>query len=263
MDDEPSSRLTLSPNVISFDCGISNLAYCFLTMSASGKPNILKWENVNLRSMGNIKLAIESLVNFLDDNPWMLDVDAVAVEQQTMANTRMKVISHALQTYFISKNRRIRVHFVSPKSKFKCCGTKRFEINVKTNYRRNKKLAEEMTKYLIGDSTELMDYFCRQKKKDDLADSFLQGLYFLMERRQVMSRGRTLQSLLSNEMIVTDPDKPPEEEMNEDVDPSEEVQLPLTYESVNYQSKLFVLPNRSNDDVIVATFKRPRTLDDR
>ena len=46
-------------------------------------------------------------------------------------------------------------------------------------YADKKRLAIEHAKYFLKDSPEYVDFFNNHKKKDDLSDSFLQGLYYL------------------------------------------------------------------------------------
>jgi hypothetical protein len=45
-------------------------------------------------------------------------------------------------------------------------------------YGDKKKLAIEHAKYFLKDNLNYMDFFMNHKKKDDLSDSFLQGLYY-------------------------------------------------------------------------------------
>ena len=46
-------------------------------------------------------------------------------------------------------------------------------------YADKKRLAIEHAKYFLKDSPEYVDFFNNHKKKDDLSDSFLQGLYYI------------------------------------------------------------------------------------
>jgi hypothetical protein len=46
-------------------------------------------------------------------------------------------------------------------------------------YADKKRLAIEHAKYFLKDNVEYIDFFNNHKKKDDLADSFLQGLYYI------------------------------------------------------------------------------------
>lgn len=51
--------------------------------------------------------------------------------------------------------------------------------NSTLKYADKKRLAIEHAKYFLKDNIEYIDFFNNHKKKDDLADSFLQGLYYI------------------------------------------------------------------------------------
>ena len=53
------------------------------------------------------------------------------------------------------------------------------EINTKNKYTYNKKMAINCTLYKIGNNDELLKFFNKHKKKDDLSDSYLQGISFI------------------------------------------------------------------------------------
>ena len=71
---------------------------------------------------------------------------------------------------------------MSASNKLKVYNGPPIEINVKSKYTKNKKLAIHHTQYILKDNTlnkEKLDYFNTHKKKDDLADALLQGLYYI------------------------------------------------------------------------------------
>jgi len=51
--------------------------------------------------------------------------------------------------------------------------------NSSVKYADKKRLAIEHSKYYLKENPEFIDFFNEHKKKDDLADSFLQGLYYI------------------------------------------------------------------------------------
>jgi hypothetical protein len=92
--------------------------------------------------------------------------------------TRMKTIQGMLVQYFVMSPVNVKnVEFISASNKLKGC-----DIKDKTKYSDRKKLGIAKcletitTDYRFSDK---IDYFNAHKKKDDLADSFLQGLWFL------------------------------------------------------------------------------------
>ena len=53
----------------------------------------------------------------------------------------------------------------------------------KLTYTEKKKMAIEHVKYFLKNDDKNKDFFTKHKKKDDLADSYLQGLYLLKIRK--------------------------------------------------------------------------------
>lgn len=209
IDEAPSKeRLTKNMNVLSFDCGLSNLAYCLIEYVNDGEKEfvIRLWENLTLNEITMVP-AVESLIRELDSRSWMLLADHVCVESQLPVNSDMRVISHSIQTYFITRTKKIpqvvprgakysiedkpmRVHFISPQSKFKVC-----KVDDPTNLKghsRNKMVAILMAKKILKkeNATVCLDYLSKFEKQDDLADCFLQGLWFLrsFRRKQLMNQ---------------------------------------------------------------------------
>ena len=69
------------------------------------------------------------------------------------------------------------IEYISSSNKLK-----NFLEKKKTTYSERKQLSIEVTTKQLNDKPELtpwIDFFKTHKKKDDLADSFLQGLWFL------------------------------------------------------------------------------------
>jgi hypothetical protein len=90
----------------------------------------------------------------------------------------MKTIQGMLVQYFVMCPVNVKnVEFISASNKLKDC-----DIKDKSKYSDRKKLGiakcleKITTDYRFSDK---LDYFNSHKKKDDLADSFLQGLWFI------------------------------------------------------------------------------------
>ena len=56
------------------------------------------------------------------------------------------------------------------------------ECNIKNKYSKRKYLSVEYTKYFVKDMQKWFAFFNTHTKKDDLADSYLQGLYYLLKK---------------------------------------------------------------------------------
>jgi len=135
---------------------------------------VKKAADVNLYNIGiNIKTHFDKL--FSDE----VCIDSVIIENQiSPIASRMKTIQGMLVQYFVMSPVNVKnVEFISASNKLKGC-----DIKDKTKYSDRKKLGiakclETITNdYRFSDK---IDYFNAHKKKDDLADSFLQGLWFL------------------------------------------------------------------------------------
>jgi hypothetical protein len=104
-------------------------------------------------------------------------IDKIIIENQIspIAN-RMKSIQGMIAQYFIMKNK-TDISFISSANKLKY-----FIEGKKTEYSERKKLSVDITKGLLSKKDEYstnLSFFTTHKKKDDLADSFLQGLWYL------------------------------------------------------------------------------------
>jgi len=162
--------------ILSFDVGIKNLAYCLL----DNERNILDWHIINCTSNN----PILTLIKELDALPHLLESTTVLIEKQPSFNPKMRIIGGCLYTYFTLRiqhemNKKVNIIFYSAKHKLR--NTNITNIVAKTKYQRNKKLAIEETKYLLNE-TQWITFFLSHKKKDDLADSLLQGLSYIINK---------------------------------------------------------------------------------
>ena len=136
------------------------------------------------------------LVTELDKRPHLLQCDRVYIENQpTMKNPRMKTISVTLYNFYmirgmIDKNIISAVHFMAPSNKLKLAddGDKKELVKVKNNdneaktYKLTKALGVKYCLEMISDMPEWVQRFNSHKKKDDMADCFLQGMYALLNK---------------------------------------------------------------------------------
>jgi hypothetical protein len=85
--------------------------------------------------------------------------------------------------YFIMKKTSQQIEFVSAVNKLKTDSEdKDKELKEKTKYSDRKKMGIQKCLELLnndGSYVSWMDYFKTHAKKDDLADSFLQGLWYI------------------------------------------------------------------------------------
>jgi hypothetical protein len=129
---------------------------------------------VNLFDIGtNIKHHFDAL--FLNEEC----IDYVIIENQiSPIATRMKTIQGMIVQYFVMCNlKTTHIEFISAANKLKDCGSKE-----KSKYSDRKKLGIAKCLETISNDfrfNQHLNYFNSHKKKDDLADSFLQGMWFI------------------------------------------------------------------------------------
>ena len=132
---------------------------------------IKKTKDMNLVQYGrNLKKKFNEI--FKD-----IPIDGVIVENQIgPLAMRMKTLQGMIMQHFIEKNIPL-VEEVSASNKLK-----EFIGNKKTTYSERKKLSINFTREIISKDNLLspwLEIFNKHKKKDDLADSFLQGRWYL------------------------------------------------------------------------------------
>ena len=121
-----------------------------------------------------------SMKNEFDKIMPTTNIEHVIIENQIspIAN-RMKTIQGMIAQYFIMKGIQ-QVSFVSAMNKLKS-----FTVNnEKTEYKDRKKMGVTITGGILEfyNNKEWLIFFKGHKKKDDLADSFLQGIWFLQNQ---------------------------------------------------------------------------------
>lgn len=128
-----------------------------------------------------------------------IKIDKVVIENQIspIAN-RMKTLQGMISQYFIMRNDDILIEFVSASNKLKDFDIfsgggidpgiedgKQEKTNEVTTYNQRKKMGIEKCSQLIKDNnyTEWYQFFLNNKKKDDLSDAFLQGIWFIHQNK--------------------------------------------------------------------------------
>lgn len=161
--------------ILSFDIGIKNLAYCLFDTEYKC---ILDWNILDCSGKDETLRVIEEL----DTLEYLREADIILLEKQPSFNPKMRNISTAIYVYYILRIRHElgRIHvpiiFYAAKYKLKCCNIS-IEHKCKAKYRQNKNLGIVHTRHLL---TSHNDFFEGHKKKDDLADCFLQAYSYML-----------------------------------------------------------------------------------
>jgi len=151
----------------------------------------LKKKSVSCISTDDLKYK---LIQSLEYRKSFLEANVVLIENQpSMKNPKMKSISSTIYDYFlirgifdknITKSNITRVKFMSPSNKLKLAdeGDTKKLVKLKGNdaktYKLTKSLGIKYCKEMIEPFENWKTVFNEHKKKDDLADSFLQGMYY-------------------------------------------------------------------------------------
>lgn len=158
--------------LISIDVGIKNLGVCVLREDTK---EILVWELLcTTGKIPNILAHLGSIDYFYDDD----EVDyVVVIERQPRYNPKMRVVSAVIETFFLmSKPPSVKMTVRKPHAMDKWRKTSYWNTEELKDYACRKKISIRLCELLISSKTwkEHMNSF---KKKDDLADSFLQGFF--------------------------------------------------------------------------------------
>jgi D-ribose pyranose/furanose isomerase RbsD len=135
--------------------------------------NTVKTSELSLVDIGiNMKNVLDKLYD-------EIKIDTVIIENQIspIAN-RMKTLQGMIAQYFIMKNT-IDIQFVSAANKLK------EYVNTKTTYNERKHKGIEICEEILVNNEPFgkhLDMFHGHKKKDDLADCFLQGIWYLRNK---------------------------------------------------------------------------------
>lgn len=194
--------------VVSFDVGSKNLAVCKFEICKDTKTfSVESWQVLSVvdSSVNVNKTNVEELVwpfaKTIEDHMayWVLDTERMFIESQPMGRTRnlkTKILSHILQVSALRFKPELSVFFIHPSLKLK-------EMTGPREYRLNKKYAVTKTEEIIQSSLCSNKDFCTSlfvgKKRDDLADAFLQGFYAIDAQPTKPRIVRTAASSVSNE----------------------------------------------------------------
>ena len=146
----------------------------------------VKAMDVDLITIGkNMMQELDKVLEMggLDVSDTKIDIDIAIIENQisTIAS-RMKTLQGMIAQYFIMKHTP-HIEFISASNKLKMFITKK-----KTTYTERKAESVEITAELLETKEEFRNfkgYLNKNKKKDDLADCFLQGVYYLTLKNMI------------------------------------------------------------------------------
>jgi hypothetical protein len=175
--------------LLSFDIGIKNMAYCITKIQDDNKFKVISLEKVDLNSSGNIQKLIDNTIEFLDNiiNDPIIDINhKLIILIECQMTSIMRTIQTCINTYFkvVNKHQRLDIEtiYVSPKHKLKLMD-KFPDIITSSKYKQNKLDAIFYTTHLLTNIDEfkdidIMNIININKKKDDLCDAYLMCVYY-------------------------------------------------------------------------------------
>jgi hypothetical protein len=173
--------------LLSFDIGIKNMAYCF-SVCDNNEFKIMNLNKIDLNSnKNNIQNIIDNTIEFLDDIMNTLDIDInskLIILIECQMTSIMRTIQTCINTYFkvIGNHQNIDIEtiYVSPKHKLKLMDIYSDTI-MNDKYKQNKFDSIFYSKYLLTTTfknDKILDIINLEKKKDDLCDAFLMCVYY-------------------------------------------------------------------------------------
>lgn len=156
---------------------------CKITMYRVENKRPKGANEVDLVSVGkNMKAALNAIGAMHED------VTHVIIENQiSKIATRMKTVQGMLTQYFIMQDHVPEISYISSSNKLKDFPSNKKEDDAINSYSQHKKDSVNISKTLLQENPGLgsWEHLWSVSKKDDLADSFLQGLWFFKSRKLI------------------------------------------------------------------------------
>ncbi len=149
--------------------------------------SLVKIKKVKTKTANDVDLiTVGKLLKIgLDKVSGIKNITHVAIENQiSKIASRMKTVQGMLSQYFIMQDKCPNIEYVSSMNKLKDLVSNDEE----NSYKKHKTDSVEICKQIIGQNPTLgnFDELLTVKKKDDLADAFLQGIWYL-KRANIIS----------------------------------------------------------------------------
>lgn len=209
--------------LISIDVGLRNFAWCVMHRSPTTEPQwqgppwhgfsvqIDDWEVIDIVALNTQETVNLNETDIATIVPWFVasldahsaalcppDLELAMIEAQptghmlpggkSISNIKTKVLSHLLQAFYVQRG--ITVKFVSPACKLRDA---KHLMEDAADYSNHKKAAVKLTleSLKLLEAKWLAHFQHQKRKKDDLADAFLQGVCGdLTEKKKTTKRKR-------------------------------------------------------------------------
>ena len=183
--------------IISFDIGIKNMAYCIIEYDCNDKTRVFKHlqvVNLNIPKNKNIQSIIDATIELLDEimnDKAKIDPNIpIIVLIESQMTSIMRCIQTTINTYFklIEKYEGLQIitKYLSPKHKLELLNNysdyNNPNIKSSNKYKQNKMDSINFTGWLLNNhfkNDAFLNYFNITKKKDDISDAFLMCIYYI------------------------------------------------------------------------------------
>jgi len=180
--------------LLSFDIGIKNMAYCFAIIDNNNfKIEKLNKIDLNINKNANIQSIIDNTIDFLEitlnDDININKNDKLIVLIECQMTSVMRTIQTVINTYFKMLGKyesyNIETIYLSPKHKLNIINKYGDKID-SNSYKQNKTDAIYFAKYLLENTyknEEILNIFNNTKKKDDISDALLMCIYYYENKK--------------------------------------------------------------------------------
>ena len=149
----------------------------------------MKMKNIP-KNKNELLLIGKNIVEQLDKYNHFLDVNHVLLENQpALKNPTMKSIQMMIYSYFLingvaNKLSLIEnIEMINARNKLKAYKGPEIKCEIKDKYKKTKFLGIEYCKIMINENDNIQEKYRKlleeSKKKDDLSDSYLQGIFYI------------------------------------------------------------------------------------
>jgi hypothetical protein len=176
----------------------NNTIYCTQHAKSQFKKITNQYKVIPVKKTAVGQISIDDLrkrlVEELENRKIFMEANVILIENQpTLKNPKMKAISSTIYDYFLirgifdkewTKSKIDLIKYMSPSNKIKIAddGDQKKIVKLKgqhaKSYKLTKNLAIKYCSILIEPFESWKNHFNKYKKKDDLADALLQGMYY-------------------------------------------------------------------------------------
>jgi len=141
----------------------------------------LKKKFKKIKTNNSIYNIGRKMIEKLDELFSDIELNEIIVENQpSLKNPTMKSIQMMVYTYFLINNENANLEMINARNKLKVYNGPKIDCEIKDKYKKNKYLAIKYCHHMIKENEDkFIQLYNESKKKDDLADCYLQGIYYI------------------------------------------------------------------------------------